>query len=778
MRFKTRIAPSLLLWLEAAFVLWWFRYYFSATPLPAVDLPAHVRLIEAFKQHWLKGDFSFYDHTSFTGWAPFVFDGWIPALITTLASYPISLFSNETVLVACHILMVFGLAFLPFLMRWTIEPLFLELKSFNTAEEEKLRWLLNLSIVTFSFWFINHDHQWHGIGGAGITNIGLYNQLFGWYFLLWYLGALWRQLGKQEQHTKSVAFSFGGLYLSHNMTFVFACYIFIMVLLWYPNRWRIFKAHLLGFGLTMFWSLPAIYYLSDFSAYDPYRPVGDFLTLFLRYPIFELIQAVISAIHGQFSLINPTYILMCVLLATFLTSEKVRQTKLLFPFFLFSILGVIFFSSDYVGASLPFPIHYYRFLGYLFLLLTLLIIPLPLVLQYLTRGPALVCSLLVVCFVCTIFMPHSERKMIQQRNTPQYLWNEETVLDYFKLQPNKGRVFFEYLTDYKFFPPLSAHYMESKLYSRTGFESANDCFIQRTLAYRMLVASAKLLSADTYNVPLLFTDHAQLDDATKISQLREFGITHLVIGTKTFFERVKSFALEEPKKIGRYWVVKLQDPPAAITPLSKTPIGYVDNNGSLPFEFMQFYFYTRGKLSNNYELISLSNAKTIPEQIKTIIVNGSNSDRKTEGKEIVSLDYRYNPVINHFSKTLQTNLELVKFVLSERYLDKTLKLAASPLPVLPSTEKNEFAWSNDGQTMHLSGLKSGGLYRINYSYFPYWRSADGAVLRGSQERIFFLGNGDHALLAFAKYRAPVTWIGLILSLLSIFLVFRPQTSSK
>ena len=84
------------------------------------------------------------------------------------------------------------------------------------------------SIVSaLTFWFLNHDHQWYGIGAAAPLNIGLFSQVFGWHFFLLHLGALVRFL--KEDSGRQFALTsvfFAALFVSHTLTAVYSCLLY------------------------------------------------------------------------------------------------------------------------------------------------------------------------------------------------------------------------------------------------------------------------------------------------------------------------------------------------------------------------------------------------------------------------------------------------------------------------------------------------------------------------------------------------------------------------
>ena len=331
------------------------------------------------------------------------------------------------------------------------------------------------------------------------------------------------------------------------------------------------------------------------------------------------------------------------------------NSKTRFLLVLLLTLSVVF-SSDFVASSIALGLHYYRFHAYVFLLLVASLATLPVVLgdvksQSLRKGTFVVflVSYLTIA-VGPLILPHYERGKIQKSYKNQGLSAENRVLGYLESSPRRGRIFIEYNTDSNRFPFLSVHYLASEASRRTGFESLNGLFIQSSLAYRMPVASANLLGAKTFHIPLLFTDNAQLDDETKLLQLLDFGVTHIIAGSTAFSQRVADASNVSPIKIGPYFVFDLSEfAKATVTKVAKPIIGYVDLSETLPFKFVEFYFYSQRDLYLNYQLVDMSNYHQSRPDLSLWLVNSPEDAEFGEFKKS-HLDMAKAPVLRSFFK--------------------------------------------------------------------------------------------------------------------------------
>ncbi|HFD11030.1 MAG TPA: hypothetical protein ENJ32_00965 [Crenotrichaceae bacterium] len=781
-------APYCILAIIAGFIIWWFRVYFTSEAVASVDLPSQISLTKQLKEQLLAGHLSFYDPTTFTGWPAFQFYGFFPSLVAACGAYLFSFFASDPVILSTHVLLVFGAALLPFSFYFAGLPLAQDLIGYDNDLPLHYRWTLALMSSVWCFWFLNHDQQWYGIGAAAPMTIGLFSQLFGWHFFLLHLGILLRYLRTGlTRYSILLSMSYGLLLISHTLTFVFSSFIVLLCWFWFSQyRWKLFTIHLTGIGLVAFWFVPFISLMGDFTTYSIVRPKGDFLELFFRYPLYGLLRSIHTWFSGEFKLINPINLINALLFITLFYHQKISKTGLLWMLFIFILLALTLFSSGFVATSFPIGLHYYRFLGYCFILAVLIACVIPLV--YLRKEDnlttAIITAIAIICFAATIALPHEKRKLIQANSTNTHLAVQNQVLDYFKDIPEKGRVYVEFLKSHKRFTPLARHYLSSQLYEFSGFESVVSSHLQETISYRMIVASVQMLGAKTYNSALLFKKNAQLDDRANIELLKSFGITHLVAGRSRFYRRIKRFAVLEPVKIGNYYIIQIQQPPTdKITPVNKQVIGFLDLKGNLPFHLIEFYFYSRRQLSKNFELIRLENRNAIPAGLDGLLINHDEdklqlSEKwKTDNQYVIEINFSKHYLLDHYKPHYPHNVEIDAYHDVEDYLDKEAGLLKVFKQFgefadagLSSNENPELIWSDDKQTIYLNNLKPEQIYRINYSYFPYWQSQNGKVLRGSGERMFFIPNQPSATLKYSKWGFISTAIGYLLTLISWIII--------
>lgn len=774
------------------YILWWFRVYFTDQNIASVDLPSHVALVRHLKQQLLSGHITFYDKDTFTGFPAFRFYGFVPALLTAVLAFPLEYLGFDGVQLASHLILVFGCAVLPFSFFWAARVYAYELAGDRLSETA-----LAALVCAYSFWFLNHDHQWFGIGAAAPMNIGLFAQLFGWHLLLLYVGALGRVLrvgGASSGRLLALVYAF--LPLTHTLSFVYASFLAAFFFLLYSAyRRALFGFHVLGFGLAAFWFLPALSLLGAYSAYDVSRPTGDFLEILFRYPWYGLTRSLHELIFESGYWLDPIHIFLPLSLLLVCAHPAVKRDGIVFGLWVSVLVGIIFFGSGFIASSLPLGLHYYRFFAFHFLLFTLLAAVAPFAFfgsRFSSRiSTAALLLFAVISLLATSKLPHKEREMIFAHRGLEYLSQERQVVEHFRALPEKGRVYIEYLKDYKRFPQLSAHYLSSRLPFETGFESIVNSHLQESMAYRMIAGTANMLGASTYHVPLLFPEHSDVSDEDLVQQLRDFGITHYICARKKSCAKIQEVLKQSPIRIGRYRIFDLvPGSRSLVTPAQKQLVGYLDLSGTLPFYLLQYYVYARSDLYPHIEIIALEPKDSVPPGLSALLVNSSDAAAINKlalnQSLVVPLHYkRPNYKLNHYDVHYPHNLEFDRYREIENYLD-TLDLAAILAPKMSKNAEGDasysvqpkMTWSEDAQSFQLSQLKPNSFYRVNYSYFPYWSSKNARVFRGSGERMFVLPQEEQVTFSYSAWKHPASWLGLFISFAALVILILLKDKAK
>lgn len=759
-------------------------------------------MVQQLKSVWLNGFISFYDPYTFTGWPAFQFYGFIPHLIAVILSYPLGLFTENPERLSVNLLVVFGLASLPFSFYYATKPFINELfDNFDSIKfknnKNTILLFYSLSIVLFYFWYLNHDYRRIGLGADAILYVGLYSQLFGWHAILFYIGSLVRFIihrNKKSFLLTSIAFSL--VFLTHNLSAIYCSMIFFFSILWFDNlRIKLLKTHLLGLSLISFWLIPLINYSSDYTIYNIIYP-QDIIHIIFGYSLIESINTLKEIIKGNYIPFNFTYILIWFLLISLFINKHIKNASLLKYFILILLLIFLLLSSSYIISTIPIGIHYNRIQGLNFLLL-LIILPVVL-LSWLksifinTESKmrfvylSLIALAITICFINNMFLPHLLKKVIYESNIRADYRTQDKIIEYFKNIDIKGRVLIEPLSDYKQFPPIfGKYYLPTSLINNSDNEVILNIFVQQSLAYRLLATNLNQLGSSTIESKITFgKDNIISDEQTVIGQFKDFGISHIIAGTKKFKDRLNYLVNDDPIKIDNYSIYKLNDDFQKINKVEKMLIGFIDVKSNINFSHLVYYFYSHKELTRKYELINISNDYSDLSNFDLLLVNISTENIDNFQNEIkinskiidktIYLDYNNNyRLINHYKPYFSNNLEYDKYIVLSDYLAnnryfikqvRSLSIKNNNNPINDDI-KPELLWGEDNQNFTLRNLIPGNIYRINYSYFPYWHTTDGILYRGSKERMYFRPNKDNAQFKYSKFYSLSSWVGWFFTIL-------------
>ncbi|NIV43222.1 MAG: hypothetical protein GWN11_12625 [Candidatus Dadabacteria bacterium] len=792
--------PSILaLLVFSIFIFIRYKHFITTEPIDSIDLHAHIDLIKKLKIHLFNGNLIFYDNTAFTGWPVLVFYSFLPYVLTALISIPMDLFTNSSVTLSAHLLIVTGLSLLNFIIFYAALPfindIFEGFKNPSYSEHKKeINIALALFINLFTFWFIKHNTN---LGAAGIIHIGYYNQLFGWFALFLYIGLLYRYISKENNNLYySSAISVTVLLLTHNLTVFYALCIGGLTILWFSGkRFGLLGIHFFGVLLASFWLFPLMYYIGDYTVFNPIlgeRGPG-LIKVFFEYPLYSEIISLLSIIKGNFIPLDYTNTFILILVAAAIINKDIRKSRLISSLIIFTILIAFLLINDYAIASLPLSIHYYRLIGFTIIIYVLILSVVcvsfykkDLIIgskSYLSAYRICMIVVLLICFVSALRLPNeylSKSTVV----TKAKFSNQHDVLEYLKTVDKDSRVYFENFADDNRYPPdFSDRYLPSVFNQKTGIESVSYTFIEQSVPYRLINYSTAALGANTYSTSKLNTERNALDSDTLISQLRSFGITHIVAGSDKFTKNLQNHSVRPPVSKNNYQVIKIQNSPNnKIEIPSKTLVGFVDIKGSIKFSLLDYYFYISENLTKKYELLNIENIHNIPEKIDTVIVNHlpDNINKFVEinelkEKKIIFLNFEptvFN--INHYNIKYPHNIEKAYFLNLNYYLNKVVRLPKrlqginhkeTETPVDIKTAK--VSWNSDDQKLTITGLVAGMIYRINYTYFPYFHTGGGKLYRGSKDRMYLIPGNDKVAIEFNIYYSWPFWIGVLFTMVAL-----------
>jgi hypothetical protein len=617
--------------LFAAFILYFYRYLLTSNTIPAEDLPTHIELIKQLKVQLLHGNLLFYDKTSFGGFPAFQFYGFLAHLIVALISFPLQIVSENSETLAAHLLILISFATLPITISYSAIKILGKEDLTPTFKN-----ILTLFSVVFSLWFLFHDEQFFGLGAGSIIYVGLLPQVLGWHFLF----LLCASLFEKTTTTKKVDFRLSLLLaltlMTHTLTAAYCFALCLFSALFYAKRrLRIVLSLLSAICLSAWWVFPFLQFSSSYTLPDPYPNSGDLFQFLLRYPISEIFSQVKSAgIIQTFANLNFSYLLILSCLI-YLALNIVDKSQYLFPVLILFLLDAIL-SSQYLASSISIAFHYYRFHSYAVICLLVFLTLIPCLLLQQIQNTALtkhktvlflLCLFAILSIATTLSNPPMEHKaVLAVQNKPDR--DKDDLLSYLGgASPTAGRVFIEYLNDYSKFPYLSSHRIEAELFNRTNREMLNGLLVESSTAYRIFAPLVAKLNASVFSPYLIFAESSNLDDSDLITQIKGFGVTHIIAGTQNFISKLAPFSLET-KTFGKYSLIKIaEEKKPEIEAVFKPIIGYYDPTKAIPFYLIEFYFASKKELINNFELVEIKDTDSLLP-LSAMIVISNDADLK------------------------------------------------------------------------------------------------------------------------------------------------------
>lgn len=759
----------------------WFSLYLSDRTIPSVDLPGHIEIIKELAVQLSYGRIFFFDVSNFSGWPAFSFYGPLPHTFAAVLTYPLAFFTDNPAELAVHLVLVLGSALLPWTLYFSCKPLAFSFLG-EQGLEKKANALLTLLVITFSFIFFNTDGELIGVGGPAIFQTGLFAQIFGWHLLLLHIGFLYRYLeSNKKEHLTLLGLLFALLIICHPLSASFCMIFSFFVIIFARKNWlKLAYTYLVSILITSFWLIPYLIYSKSYTVNYTQATDESFLTYLLHYPPISLFFALLEITKGVLPFLNIAYVFILLLLITCFTKKNLWSSKL-WKISALSILTVsMLVSGSFIQEALPGGIHFARYQGYLMLLVIHLLIAVPFAFNL--KSDFTFCNLCLAALVCLIntYLLPSEHYLRFEDHPPfEVLESQNKVLKYFNDEPKKGRVFFEYFINPRQFTFITPHYMPSKLFRETGFESQNGVFIQSSLAYHHMATAASLNKIPSYHEDLNLGNFYRPDSETAIELLSFFGTSHLVLSSKNIAMDLLPY-VKNAISIKPYKILELKTDDRKINYSSKTLIGYLDLNKTLPFSKFQHYFFSNKTLGPKFDLIELSLDKPIPGELSLVLINSNDSNitfLNEEFQERKKLLFNWHGAFqaNHYNPAARNEkknaAELRYFLNGKLKLPKKLlHFRKQRVKIIKNSPTVEF--DNLSQELKLDNLLANKLVRVNYSYSPFWSSSDGEIYRGLGERIFFLPKRDSATLKYSAQTDKMHILGLLLSILSTVLLIK------
>lgn len=296
-----------------------------------------------------------------------------------------------------------------------------------------------------------------------------------------------------------------------------------------------------------------------------------------------------------------------------------------------------------------------------------------------------------------------------------------------------------------------------------------------SLSYHFIGGATWMFGAHMLTIPPLFREGFQKNDADFGRLLSDFGVTHVVATGDKFIEKL-SLLGTSLVQAGPYRVFKLTAPPLPkVSVVTKPVVGYFDPEGTLPFKFVETFFFENRELREQLELVTLDDLSNIPPQVRVLLTP---SAFRPASLETIGFDFDTHPPVDHYRRVTQLNIDEATYARARRTLDPfTAKLLSFARPELQAMPEAKLEFRDEGQTIELHNLASQQIYRINYSYSPFWSSDQGTILRGGKERLYFIPRTTEATLTYKTLKYPPVLLGSLISFVAFgsllwILIFR------
>lgn len=788
-RFRNSLANIFPLLTSIVLGLFFLPFFFSSEPFHTWDLHGHIALTERLTEQLQHGRLFFFDPWWFTGWEAFRFYPPLGQVLAAAVSLLLSPVSSEPARLSCQFLSGLSLVLLPF----AFFGLAKEILRIGGEDTTKRRILAACSSSLFACWFLSHPEYYYGLGADAGVRLGLFSQLLGWHLLLAYVKQVIR-LGNAEHpalisHSNfRVALIVCLLILTHTLTFLFAAAFGALYLIWSGRARQLLESHIIGGGLSSFWLLPATFLGREYAPLDQLPAKGDFISLILQMTPQDMLQALRPEFAPSFS--HMPLLLLCTLVTLPILSTR-RHPHFLAAL-VFTVLAVSIFVSDAFSRNFPFSLHLYRFLGLGILVFIAL----------LSAAPAFWTKKRYEAFCLVVILSLFE---FQQLSLWKRVWpipergilkDEQAVLlslrkSFREQSPTaEQRVLFELPAagDTPDFP--SPHYLPSALARESHRETGNGLFIQSSLSQAFLINSVSQLKIDYYGTPELDSSDETNTAADFAGQLRDLGISTIVSLKNEKKSLLAPVALGAPEKVGPFYIYELGPGASVLKAGEKHLIGYSDLEGSLPFKVVEYVFYSNKSLYQNAELIQIRADAAIPPDLDLILINSADKEKFEQFSTTLRANASRGISIGNL-KFLDTNTDQVgsqqeklsslinnarRYLLGQLNLPN--KISGMPAIKAPPSSLPKLQADWEGQRLTLSGLEPSRLYRLNYSYSPFWVSDQAEIYRGSAERMWILPKTSTVTLERSLLSLRTVQLGLFFSvsafLFSFVLVLRPS----
>lgn len=743
------------------FLAYRFKFCFSSDPFQSVDLHPHVELSRKMAFQLSQGRIFFYDPSQFSGWVVSLFYPTLAHVVAAVIAIPLGSFSSDPIRLAVQGLLGLSLSTLPISLRFALRGL-----------SGTLRGCGYLSSIC-SLWFLSLPLSSQGIGGDAAIAAGLYPQVLAWAPFLWAIGLASTTEGRLRLFLPIVL---AALMLLHPITALAGIFVCCLLMLFKQNRKLCLQMGALSVALPLFWLLPFSLAAKDWL---PVHPIASNPSLF---PLLFQGSSYLNR-EGQKEwlwIFLALSLALGLLLSVFPRPKKEKTSFLLSLSLLF---GMIFLQSDFLLEHLGGSFHSYRLSGPLALLGIVLATTASLSFLQAISSRVMFCCLLPLALLLFSRFPES----LAEKNLS--LFREESALsENFSrlLQRREGRTYFEYLGLSEADRHPSPHFLFSR--SSRNIETLNGLFLQSSLSHRFIDWTARNLGISTYGLPNIMGDAIGFSAEELLAGFAPFRLNTLVVGSERNILPLGNVQGMLRKNDGVYTLLKV--PENLRTSTDRPLLAYWDKNKTLPFQFLEYFFFTDAQLSQRYDVVEIDGNSPLPRRVSGVLINspknendmGDTLKRISVGTPFLNFDFRPETATNILHGEFAP--EEAKFLQIRSFLRELLhlphQLEELSFEKLPRALPLDVRFDEREQRIYFRGTPS-VLSILPYSASPGWNSLSpgSSVMRAYPERLADISEKDEEMIQFSYWHLRGSRSGFLLSVLafSLWMFFVRKESS-
>jgi len=735
-----------------SYLIWVLHPLLSDRVMAGWDLTSHFYLVKNMEDLLKEGRISGYSMSWFSGYP--VFNFYAPLMYILIAGAHIVLLGTVSLALVFNVF-VFLLPFL-FLL-----SMYITSRIWFGRESGYMSLILGLIFLS-----IGKSFGFFGLGISGEIAIGLLANFFAMSLLILLLGVFGKLVDKKSRKMIIVGILlWASIILSHTLTMIFTTAVFTIFSIFYWKKlWK--EILIIFFGgviLTSFWTIPFLLNIgfSAGLAIGVQSATSD--------PLFILYPGIYDLIHGPTVQNLPYAILMISSVVGLI--YLLKKQRLFWP--MLFLLTLIVLPREYLINITNIPIHYYRFIAYIFVI-NLFIATAGMkyifdsiknikkvLLSVVLNIIAWVYVLLSICIACFINFDMLSGTYQGKYNyfvdEYEYYPKAVEIMEYLKTLEPKGRIAAE-SSMFSVTNLGTPHFFLDFLPLNYGMNVMPGLLAESSLSSRFFIPALAVItnSMPWGNVSLLgdpsFT--SQSTDSM-IERIGLYGVEYLLLdksSAEKLLENMKDKEMVEVvKMVDIYSLLKVNKFRPYIAETDYKPFLFIQENEWMDFQTLTNEWYKNPDIFEYPVIYTEKSYDDISEHDKTkiggLIVAMPQNSVLTE-KDVKKWENLEKRVIFINAIPEDKNLinENVKFIPVFDYnygieeLSEYLKAYSENTPVYTEIKPDKLS-DHEIQFNSEKGIL------LNYSYFPYWKSENSnqEVFWATPTMMFLFGQEENTL---------------------------------